>query len=379
MQSAGPILTSTLQKRIISGPAGVGKTLLAKFKILEMVNRGEFCAVFVPENLKNEYDDFLRQNIANHLELKNLYRSTSMSAGEINLKEIITGENIFIDDSQHFYRYQRLFTPENKSKIDDLVSEKNDKYFWLFCDTSQFLIKGPLLIETFEIWECMKDIFELNAVMRNTTKITDLAAKLRCEINYRSCLKWRRPEIFISKAAESLQYDTFGVLNRPSSSARKIVACKENKPSVTERMSHLQLTKAHMIDGPSIQIISISAGSGNQINLKELIRGLDSALSTMTDMHDVAIIYSTVFVPFFEGTVKDAQRQIVSKRLGDIIKLAAKDRERNKNAPLKCLYTFQTSSMEFSTVVFVLSIPADFEKCRETQITVLSEIYTAVT
>ncbi len=66
------------RKLVINGAPGGGKTLLCKFKLLELVSKEEKCVLFVPENMKEEYQhQFINENLK--LELVSLFTSISYS------------------------------------------------------------------------------------------------------------------------------------------------------------------------------------------------------------------------------------------------------------------------------------------------------------
>ena len=98
---------------LILGAAGTGKTVLTKLKILEhsTKNQGHRISVFVRENMVREYEEFISDNTTDS-ERRNIFvhsMSNSKMLEEILESELSQGSNIFIDDAQHFYQFQRMF------------------------------------------------------------------------------------------------------------------------------------------------------------------------------------------------------------------------------------------------------------------------------
>ena len=198
-------LLETRKKTILLlGAAGTGKTLVTKLKLLNHLQ--DLCelsgdqqandipiqkkvAVFVPENMLKEYEQFIEENIDQHLEIqtgnrgwRSILQFYSLSRNDYldNLKVALqAGASIFIADSQHFYQFQRMFV-----LIDVLRKWRNDNkeaIIWIALDWLQFLIEGPLAVKSLTIpeWLFPDGVFYLDLVMRNTTQIMKLAAALQ--------------------------------------------------------------------------------------------------------------------------------------------------------------------------------------------------------
>ena len=183
------LLANSKKTILVLGAAGTGKTIITKLKLLDHLRNcwenqeiGQ-TAVFVPENMIKEYEEFIRDNEPGILEnFKEKLHFYSLSKNDFieNLKgELKAGASIFMDDSQHFYQFQRMFV-----LIDVLRKWRNDNkeaIIWIALDWLQFLIEGPLAVKSLTIpeWLFPDGVFYLDLVMRNTTQIMKLAAALQ--------------------------------------------------------------------------------------------------------------------------------------------------------------------------------------------------------
>ena len=161
------LLASNKKTILMIGAAGTGKTIMTKLKILKQlrllccracartdktVMSMEEIVVFVPENMINEYKQFVENNAPDTLgtgenkeDLRSFIHFYSLSREDYleNLRVALQrGVSILIDDSQHFYQFQRMFTL--KELLNKWRSENPEKLLWIALDWFQFIINGPL-------------------------------------------------------------------------------------------------------------------------------------------------------------------------------------------------------------------------------------------
>ena len=186
------LIESERKSYLILGAAGTGKTIVTKIKLLNHIKCGRekgTTALFVPENMIQEYQQFLEDNalyIASDgkspiLDMKSVIRIHSLSTDYIrNLREELkAGSNIFIDDSQHFYQFQRMF--DLRDELNQWRLDFPDRIIWIILDWFQFLVKGPLFANSLIIptWIFPDAAFHLDLIMRNTSEIMRLAIALQ--------------------------------------------------------------------------------------------------------------------------------------------------------------------------------------------------------
>ena len=98
---------------LLLGAAGTGKTLVTKFKLLKHLRMfpEERTAVFVAQNMLEEYKKFVEKNMECSIATHPIFYSLSNSNIflETLMRELHEGSHIFIEDSQYFYRFQQIF------------------------------------------------------------------------------------------------------------------------------------------------------------------------------------------------------------------------------------------------------------------------------
>ena len=171
---------------LVLGAAGTGKTIITKLKLLELLlesKEHERIAIFIPENMRAEYRSFLEENTSCLKEEQvNLYSLSGDDFIRNLLMELQAGANIFIDDSQHFYQFQRMF--EIKDKLTTWRHRNPERLLWITIDWLQFLIKGPLIVKELVIpkWLFPESVFHLDLVMRNTSEIMKFTLLLQAAL-----------------------------------------------------------------------------------------------------------------------------------------------------------------------------------------------------
>ena len=305
------LLTSTQTTNLILGPAGTGKTLLTKFRILQKLLKDstKSIAIFVPENMIEEYKMFIHWN-AQLMELSN---SANISFYTISnrerflselLNELRKGAGIFMDDSQHMYQFQEIFkSPEIKSEL--IKWRANPELeLWICLDWVQFLISGPLISENLSIpeWLFPKAVKRLEIVMRNTTQIMHLVSYINDVL--KSLLLAESSMLRgILQIEKGPQMNPERASNSEDSLADNLAASHLNNPEtvIVDSLFNAPV-EGHKISGTPIRLFcwKNSTKSPEEISISSNV-GVGKAISFLNDTNSLApektaIIYSASFL-----------------------------------------------------------------------------------
>ena len=397
------LLESTNKTILILGPAGAGKTIITKLKLLKRLQEYLKCqkagacassvgeiAVFVPENMIEEYNDFINMNM--QLEKKEgNYFSQGQTVNKIikyfslsNTDDFINnlqmaleaGFDIFIDDSQHFYEFQRMLA-RCREKLQIWRERFPDRLLWIVLDWLQFIIDGPLIAPNLTIpeWLFPQAVYRLKFTLRNTSQIMDLilevqlalinllaSSDLANEATFKGMIAIERKESaeLLRRQAESRSHPAQG---------ESAASLQESNPTFEPVLAD-RAVKGHSVTGPEVNIYTwknITSPADEQKIADLLNRTLNTAIYLSKKKiipGKSAIIFSASCLETTFGT-----------ELGNSI----------PSIPgLNKFYSFQTSSQEFSTVFFVLCIPLEYQdesnksKILGNQATITSQIYQAI-
>ena len=385
---------------LLLGAAGTGKTIVTKLKIRKLV-KAISCkvAVFVPQNMMHKYEEFVQNNVKkeyhNSIKVHSLSNEKDFKRSmEDALRE---GAHVLIDDGQHFYQFQFLFSsPELVEKLKTWRTTYKESQFWLCLDWTQFLVGGPLITKSlnFPNWLDSEGVLTLDIGMRNATPITKFAGEMQIRLN--STLRsYTKSENFNflgnivipfhgMQPEASLRDPKHGASNRKPKHARnKFLRClpctgsrtNDDELNIGESQPvKRQIDKAifsgpagqgHSIDRQGVTLVSWNKELESSYDIPELlIAGLRKCVSTFQsqriDLHKCIIVLSASFLD------TDSLRTIRSMIC----------EEYNQ---VKVCYNFEASSLELQVVIFLLYVPVEFETSEESRLTVLSAIYQAIT
>ena len=380
------LLVSIRKTTLLIGAAGTGKTIITKLKLLEHMRNqqklgqasdgpekfGE-TAIFVPDNMIQEYMQFIEDNepdIYENFKHKLHFYSISKDDYIENMRIALrTGASIFMDDSQHFYQFQRMFVL--KDELNKWHIEFPDQVIWIVLDWLQFLIKRPLIVKSliFPEWLFPNGAFYLDLVMRNTTQIIKLAAELQVALRVRffSTGNPQNPETQGNIEKEAVEKESRTEQDAAGASTSTTVDIKEKlteenlqEPSMVPQAA----LAGHKICGAQIEVLTWNnVGNSTDQLIQFSNRAVDAAIADLRGRNllcrnKYAIIYSASWKDskFDSGLGRCSLAQGLSK-----------------------YYSFQISSQEFMTVIFVLYVPEEFKDSNEMQVTILSQIYQVIT
>ena len=396
------LLANSKKTILVLGAAGTGKTIITKLKLLDHLRNcwenqeiGQ-TAVFVPENMIKEYEEFIRDNEPEILEnFKEKLHFYSLSKNDFieNLKgELKAGASIFMDDSQHFYQFQRMFS---------LIKEWNswrtnnpEQILFIALDWFQFLINGPLLVQELRIpqWLFPGAVVHLDFVMRNTKQIIKLASLIQIFIRFvftqsnipqdpimhgiieieEGIEKWNPQNNAAARSSMSLQRNNNNTfwrkLKAPIRAVQEFCRLTKNSLSRVQPKANAVFSNAgiegHKISGTPILLFTWNnlTNYGQEL-IKCSNKAVDVAIKELEARQllwkqKLAIIYSASWMKF--GLNSGLGKCSFAKNLAKF-------------------YSFQISSQEFMTVIFVLYVPEEFGSSIATKVTILSQIYQAIT
>jgi len=216
-----------------------------------------------------------------------------------------------------------------------LIYKFPEKYCWISFDLHQFLINGPLIYKEFiiplpkqtrdfvayaemEKWKLNQEyvscyekkeptrIVDLRVVMRNASRIAQLASKLRVELNRRISkkvdltLRIKKDSLLAAEQNKQIDHPQKADLIVAEEAIQRL---DETNP---ETISRMEILSAHCIDGPPIKIIRTQ-----KFSLLEICSALSWAIQILKQgkagKFDCILIYSTEFVKFFKENASSEQ------------------------------------------------------------------------
>ena len=359
---------------LVLGAAGTGKTIVTKLKLLEKIlgaRDKERIALFVPENMLQEYKLFFEENATGKQKRKvhiEFYSLSNQDFIELLKFELEKGSNIFIDDSQHFYQFQRMF--ELKDELTKWRFENPDKQLWITLDWWQFIVNGPLIVKKLLIpnWLFPEAVFHLECMMRNTKEIIEFASLLQRELSLpikssnipTDPISYTRGIIEIDRPQETPKTPQAGEIGEPQGADTST-----KKPDLKGSAVFSKLTsQGHKISGNRIQLIRWQQEHSSK---EELILFRHAAVVDALKRLNEKKIFITEKVV---GLIYSASWIDIEIEPGQETPFATSLQKR---------YSYEISSEEFKAVIFAIYIPENFEKSIGTKITIFSQIYQAVT
>ncbi len=387
-----------LRKCLINGFAGTGKTILAKIKIVELLNKGEKCTAFVPFNMKSEFEELIDRK----KQFLSVFTLTEKSVKTIFLQHLNEGRNIFIDDAQHFYMIQHFFSSE-ESNMKKWIENFPNKYFWVFVDIYQFILKGPLIFQSFSTPNYFKR-FELDQLLRNSQTIGKIALRFQERLSskiFSKSISYLQDNINNSQPIKDLKSIeeipqvpksciTCAIWNNIKSFFAKIHLRGAKRSSNYSKMAELAPTIGHSLTGPNVHLFTFKRdylNAQNSLNwpFKNSLEKAFQELSSNGGKEDIlansALIFSADFQNIFGNLIESQNSDQTSQKLETTeINVEANIALKLSNIP-KSYYSFQTSSKEFLGVIFYLYINIEnaTDMTEEKEITQLSEIYKVIT
>ena len=369
------LLLSLETTHLIIGAAGTGKTLVTKFRLLKHVKQysGERTVLFVPLNMIDEYRDFLNLNAREAGSCVWIFSLSNLTSFiELLKKELEKGSHIFIDDAQHFYELQRIFScPEMVAALNEWQKIYGDKkILWILFDWLQFLQTAPFLNESlrFPKWLFPKAVRNLDLVMRNTLKIMKFVSAIQHKL------------LGVLKTANPTIGDT--VLARAAIESQPTAESTSTALDGTEPSTKPKEKKEQKEESENKAALPLPGEEGQKIP------GLGVTLicwnEAMKGTHEVSAVMEGAVkqgIKYLKDKCVDAKSAVICS--GSVLheeSLKSNLTSKSKSfLGLPKYFNCETSSQEFPAVIFVLHVPADFESSPSTQLTLLSEIYQSIT
>ena len=296
------------------------------------------------------------------------------------LSELQEGANIFIDDSQHFCQFQRMFESfEIKLGLTNWRRLFPERILWITLDWSQFIVNGPLISRKFAIprWLFPDAVQRLDITMRNTRQIMKLAFDIQSRILLLfNTLKVEDSSILKGEIGIELEQQEEQVFERQEeapnveaqsrkSSRVKIDVSERQVNEVFSREAH----EGHRIGGPEIQLLTWKRRGTHRNELLPLQKAaIEFAIK---DLYREEILYPPKTAIIYSASLSGIYFKLEPKEFGHF-------HLKNSFGNIRKFFTFETSSQEFKTVIFVIYVPADFAILVQSKITILSQIYEGI-